>query len=285
MIPPHKQRPIFILGSARSGTTITTQALQAGAGVNGYQEGHFLSLLHALHETVDDHFSIKEPLRNNDRHAIAHLERSEVWERIVDATCSSFNALVSEPVWLDKTPDAPMILAVPHLLSYWPRARFVFVTRRGIENISSRLRKFPHVGFEHHCVIWAHTMASWLNIRGDLGDCFIEVEQRDIALHPEPTALKLAKFLGMSEVQSTGMCQIFKSRRPQKTTETSENEVRGIQQFGWSDEQIGTFRRVCGDINRLMGYTEDNLYTLPSAVMDAAPMTMEQSKPDNADSE
>ena len=50
-------RPIFIVGAARSGTTVIVQALCQGAGLPGYDEGHVLPLLNQLHRTVDDYFA------------------------------------------------------------------------------------------------------------------------------------------------------------------------------------------------------------------------------------
>ena len=45
-------KPIFILGSPRSGTSIIGLALRNGAGIVGYNEGHILSIIPPLIETI-----------------------------------------------------------------------------------------------------------------------------------------------------------------------------------------------------------------------------------------
>lgn len=54
-------------------------------------------------------------------------------------------SLHKEKIWVDKTPDPRMIKCVPRLKRAWPNAKFIFVKRRGIENLESRIKKFPYV--------------------------------------------------------------------------------------------------------------------------------------------
>ena len=255
-----EKRPIFIIGPARSGTTIITQALRNGAHLPGYYEGHFLLLLKKLTDQVDAFFHSKQSLLQNDLHMIAHVNKDALKLALIEDFKRICEELCPEEVWLDKSPDALMIQCIDNLRLAWPACRFIFAKRRGIENICSRLRKFPNVDFESHCRIWANTMQSWLDIRDDLAGSFIEVEQREIALNPNEVAALLVHFLGLEETHTSSISSVFTINRPQSTGEIESSLAISIDETGWTNQQIQIFREICGDVSAQLGYGESSAY-------------------------
>lgn len=257
-----KQEPVFVMGSGRSGTSILTAALKSGADIPGFNEGHFLPLVSGLMREVGRHFRNKEALLGDGRHMIAHIDRAELEEELVALIKAQCEALQPEGLWLDKSPTADMILAVPYLRKAWPEARYVFAKRRGIENVISRMKKFPHVDFETHCRQWSQCMDAWLSVREEIDDCSIEVEQRDIALHPAETAVKIGRFLRLDAGKVDRMANVFSKTRPQSTGSQEQEAALDITDSGWTERQKAIFRKHCRKVSDAFGYSEGPEYHL-----------------------
>lgn len=256
-------KPIFILGSGRSGTSILTGALKSGAGIEGYLEGHFLPLILLLMKDMERYYYSKRELIGDERHMITHIPQEDIRSKILSAFKNTSESITKNEVWLDKSPDSGMIKAVPYLLEMWPDARFIFAKRRGIENIISRLKKFPKVSFENHCLMWKDCMESWVITKKNLDNSlYIEVEQRQIALHPQKVAQEIGDFIGIKPEKVNRVAKIFTNQRPQSTGSVETQKADDINEVGWTQEQIDCFRQHCGSINEKFGYSETSSYYL-----------------------
>jgi len=255
-------KPIFILGSGRSGTSVITGALKTGGDIPGFNEGHFLPLMTFLIKETNRFFQGKKNLRKDERHMITHINQQVIEDEIISIFRKQCEAICQEKIWLDKSPDAAMIKAVPYLKKAWPKGRYLYAKRRGIENIISRLKKFPHVEFEKHCIMWAECMESWLNVKEKIAECSIEIEQREIALNPEKTAKKIGEFLELEQEKIERIADIFANKRPQSTGGVEKEEAIDIKEAGWTNEQIQIFRKYCGEISQKFGYSETSDYYL-----------------------
>lgn len=255
-------QPIFILGSERSGTSIITQALRNGVGIEGYHEGHFLSLLHLIMNKIDIFYTSKSQVLDNKFLLIANTEREEFEKLIISNFKTITESLHKSDTWLDKTPGAHMIKCVPYLVKIWPNAKFVFAKRRGIENVISRLNKFPKVSFERHCKDWALCMQSWLDVKELVNENSIEIEQREIALNPQVIAERLGAFLKLEPDSTSNISKIFTSKRPQSTGSKEQELAMNLNETGWTKAEIESFKTHCSEINRRYGYSESASYYL-----------------------
>jgi len=50
------------------------------------------------------------------------------------------NQPFSSAHWVDKTPNLDIVRSADILYRIWPEAKFIYMKRRGIENVMSRLR-------------------------------------------------------------------------------------------------------------------------------------------------
>jgi len=257
-------RPIFILGSGRSGTSILTAALKSGAEIPGFNEGHFLPLLYSVMAEVGRYYSAKEKLRLNQLHQVAHMDQEKLEDDLISVFKRQCEQIHTEEVWLDKSPTAGMIKAVPYLRRAWPEARYIFAKRRGIENVISRLKKFPNVDFETHCRQWCACMQSWLQVKDPVRGSSIEIDQRDIALQPVETARVIGDFLALNSNQVRKIEANFTGKRPQSTGSTEKETALDISQVGWTKEQMNVFRAICGEVSQAFGYTENGDYAVNS---------------------
>lgn len=118
--PPEK--PILVLGCPRSGTSLLLQGLLLSPELRSVQsEGHIL--WDEFHHPRDRGWS-SDALGADD---VSKREREYVHRAI--------RLLVRGRQFVDKTPES--CLRIPYLDSLFPDARYVFLRRRGADNVSS----------------------------------------------------------------------------------------------------------------------------------------------------
>lgn len=253
--------PIFIIGSPRSGTSILALAIRSSMKIPFYAEGHFLPVINYVVTAIDKYYESKSSSLEVKRRAISHIKREELINEIQNLFYNIYNSLYESNIWLDKTPGIEMIRAVPIIAKTWPNAKFIFAKRRGIENINSRIRKFPDKPFESHCKIWSACMKSWLEVKHSVADSSIEIEQRDIEYKPKIISKRICDFLNIGEESVELIHNSFTSERPESTSVSTLNNTE-LNNTGWTAEQIKIYKYYCSDISKKFGYSETADYYL-----------------------
>ncbi len=253
--------PVFIVGSPRSGTSILVRAL-ISVGYKGYNEGNFLPLMYIIDRAVDIHFSMPFA-RPNPNVLVAQVDPRVLKSRIAGIFKELTDNLNVGPLWFDKSGNADMIRAVPALRRLWPDSVYIFAKRRAIENVVSRVKKFPNHNFEYHCADWAKTMAAWRKVREALPtDIYLEVDQQDMIRNTEAIAARISEFLEMGHEQLETLVETFKSKRPQETTHGSALKTYSLENLGWSETELAIFKRHCGPEMEAYGYGAGSEYDL-----------------------
>ncbi len=257
------QRPVFILGSARSGTSALAQALARNTRFAGHGEGHLLDLASGLGKAVEGHY---ERRRGEWAPGVNTMIAAAPQEFLGDAVRYGFvalaRALFPSGFWLDKTPRAEMTRAAPALLSIWPNARFVFMRRRAFENIESRRRKFPGVDFYDHCVGWADSIAAWEEVRPALAGRAVEMDQFVLSREPARATEALATLLDLDAAECARLSQALSVDRPERTSARFA-ELYEPEELDWSVEQWEVFDNLCAPTFNRLGYARNRDYFLP----------------------
>lgn len=249
--------PVFVVGSPRSGTSILVQAMIKG-GYFAYAEGNFLSLIRDLQRVVDQHF---DTFGVSDEVLAGRVDRAMLKIRLENVVASMAGHLQMRTPWLDKTGNPEMIEIIPVLRRVWPNSRFILARRRALENVTSRLRKFPNYDFEYHCKDWARNMTAWRELRGRVPDLpCIEVDQHDISADPVRVAADIGHFLQMDQAAVKQLSGVFTHERPQQTEPGSADRVLCLDRMAWTDEQRAIFHRICDSEMKSYGYSEDESY-------------------------
>ena len=233
--PGVHSRPIFVLGSPRSATTVVSEGL-LDLGWSGDREGHLLSLLAALVSKVDTHVS-------------EHLAEGGQTAFTVDSF--SFNGLTSGLIeyfesfmiarfgsrWFDKSPGPAMVGWSSTLAKIFPHARFIFCRRRGVDVIASAKRRFTDdlTTVENLCDDWVATMMAWLEVRETLGARAMELEFNALREAPEKTGRRLATFLGLSSTQGDTLAHHLRERRPEQSLANADPVP--LSQMPWTEDQ------------------------------------------------
>jgi antitoxin component HigA of HigAB toxin-antitoxin module len=250
--------PLFIVGSPRSGTSILVDALRS-AGYYGFNEGNYLSCLHTIDQLIDRHFGIFDV--GSPKVLVSQISKSALKAALYKAVCQAAELQYGNRPWVDKTGNPEMIAAIPILLEVWPTSHFIFAKRRAIENVISRLRKFPNHTFDYHCADWARNMAAWRLLRaGALNIHAIEVDQFEISQMPDEVATRIAQFLDLGHTARAQIAGLFASERPQQTEVGSAQRILTLERTGWIEQQLRTFHTRCDEEMCAYGYTTDETY-------------------------
>jgi hypothetical protein len=256
--------PVFVVGAPRSGTTALFAALTGTTRYSGFGEGHVLDIAARLNAEIRAHIAYKYRIQSAEAVAQCHLARDP------DTRLRSGLHLLlrlaadgyTTRYWIDKTPSREMVQSVPILAETWPNARFVYMKRRGIENLMSRLRKFPGVSFQAQCLDWAAIMSDWRKVRTSIVGKFVEIEQRSLLHDPGAAAAMVGALIGLDGAEIAALGARLSGERAETTDQTA-SIIADIAETGWSAAMIESFRAICGLEMRAYGYAWDASYCAP----------------------
>jgi hypothetical protein len=264
------QRPVFILGAARSGTSAVAQALLK-LGFEGHQEGHFFDLIAHLNVAWDRFYALKGDELSRDTMV------SRIPFEFVEALIDSFfieaaAAAFPSRRWLDKTPNSDMIHIAPRLRRLWPNARFIFMKRRFLENTASRARKFPQYSFERNCIQWSDAMAAWLATRDKLAGAALEIDQKVLQEKPADVAKAIARLVELPPGEADKLAQYLANDWPERTSRRADQAALRLDDLAWSKEERNVYERLAKPMMQKFGWSEEGDYYAPGQESNAIRM-------------
>lgn len=213
--------PVFILGSPRSGTTAMAMGLNRLKRFGRYRsEGHFLYHFHpGLNAVATGRVGANCVVKPPEKAAL-----------FVDGFRALCNRLYSESgeadddVWIDKTPDAEQVQAIPSIDALWPEARYIFLMRPPMAAVRASLA-MPNWNLKgREAAIarrWVECQASWRQVRGELTGRAVEIFQPDMLADPAGAAAALAGILNLSNDEVTMLTTFWRKNdrlnRPTKS--------------------------------------------------------------------
>ena len=265
--------PVFVVGSPRSATSILVSALRI-VGYEGFNEGNFLPLVNVLGRAVDRYLGVAG--QSSPNVLAAHVDPEFLKRRIEGVIKDMEDGLNLGNLWFDKSSNPDMIEAIPRLRLLWPNSVYIFAKRRAIENVISRVKKFPAHTFEQHCASWAMNMAAWRKVRAELPpDAYLEVDQYDLIRNAQGIARRMTDFLGLPPELSKKIVKTFKMHRPQQTSNGSAEQIHSLDSLGWPDDQVAAFKRICSSEMEAFGYTDGAGYDREARVSREAAVSRE----------
>lgn len=257
------QKPVFILGAARSGTSALAQAVLKLGIFEGHEEGHMLDLLAHLSVAVDKFYDLNNDEISQGRNtAIARVPWLFCQEALDSVFIGLGRRLYPTSRWIDKTPNSDMVHLAPRFKKIWPQSRFIFMRRRFLENAVSRSRKFPDHEFERAAREWGETMEAWLQVRSQLRGAAVEIDQKFLRNEPELVGQRLAEFLSLTDAEEALLSQALRYDQPERTSPLRK-EGYDLSQMGWGDTEQGYFAQYCAKLMPAFGYSTDGSYYLP----------------------
>jgi len=263
--------PFFIVGSARSGTTLLRLMLNAHEKVAVPPESRFIVELWDGHEEVD----IERLLKNLAAHkrfqawdlpidAVRHeLEaaRGKVkFATVMEAAFGAYARVNGKPRWGDKTPR--YVEHIPFIAGLWPESKFIHLIRDG-RNVALSYGNVPFgpKNVAQAAKLWADRVAMGCRDGRALATGhYIEIRYEDLVDDASGEAKDLCEFLELDF--DPGMLDYTERARDAVLTRASQfnphltekpNKTRSWE-TEMPDKQVEVFETVAADVLNELGY-------------------------------
>ncbi len=268
---PFFERPILIVGTGRSGTSVLLQALGHHPKIYALPgEAPFLTSIGGaahLFEGADNRDYYRDSLKVGRPYLYRQLRRLgfEVAAgphygglRLLKGLIGRAPFPLGRRHWCAKTFPSERVTA--GLLAIYPSARFVYIVRDGCDVVHSRTRfkGFSHQDFRQHCINWAEGVEKYRHLRSlpqcrsttqeallaDPGACFGAIfDFLCLPSHPGPEAFARSNLIHPLD-QGTRS-----GTDPRKAL-----EERAPAFAHWTAEQRALFKEICGVSMAELGY-------------------------------
>lgn len=257
-------RPIFVVGSPRSGTSIVAEALRKSLGDSSQSETHILTAFAEVEKLLHSNF-YDSPASQNNTMSLARFPSTYAKAEIITLVRNAYTSAYSSELFIDKTPGKLMLSMLELALYAFPESKVVFCKRRGIENVLSRIKKFKSLTFEQHLNGWVKCFEQWkvshykITSLLKTNDWYTEIDQYYIANKPEYAASLLADNLTNDGISSERLAKIFTTSYPE-AVDGKINPICSLESTNWSDEEKLLFLKICSESMFEQGYSVDNTY-------------------------
>lgn len=279
------EKPVFMLGAERSGTTL----LMAMVGCHPriavpevvWYYPRFRPYLHTYGDLAREEnfrtlaaemiFGLKTPfwgMRVNPRTIVDEILETVRERSFAGIYCAMFERYAREvggkPRWGEKTPYN--LFFVKEILEDFPNAQFIFITRDGRDACADYLESgFGPTNIFCAAEVWKlcqNAVAPWRKRLGP--DAWLDVKYEDLARAPERTLRAVCKFLGedyvpsMLEFHHTDIAKARGATRDHKPLGgPASDRYIGIYKQLLSERDQRIFMAVAGDELLDAGYTMD----------------------------
>jgi hypothetical protein len=275
------EEPVFIVGAPRTGSSFLVHALREASDFAGFAEGHLTPLMSQLDNLVVGYFRL---MRQQGLLAISDTMIANVPECVFrKALANTFIALKDQLFgsrrWLDKTVNAEAIGALPYVLSVWPRAKIIMLTRDGIANVVSAERYFG-VSLHEACRNWASCGEQWDRTRPELPmGSYIEIQHEELIQNPKRVGLQIGNFIGLNAAQLAKFASFVEAETAKWAGGRLSARAR-LTDLDWPGERLFVFLNVCGEEMRRRGYaSKDELVeALARCKLDRKPIDVARAK-------
>lgn len=243
---------VFVLGSARSGTSILYLALHRVFGLSGPGESHvFPIFVRILHEFWQYREGLVARDVKNKKLLAYRLDPKLFRAHLALFIRSFYAAQFPTGAWVDKTPGAEAILATSMIMEAFPSAKIIATKRTGVEVVRSFSTKFAS-GLEEACNAWAASMAALHQASAKFPGILV-VDQYDIANSPAETAERIASYIGIPE-KSAALAEFFTGTEFDRSSTRSWQTRMTLADVDWGERGKRTFERICGSMMERFDY-------------------------------
>ncbi|HEX2051523.1 MAG TPA: sulfotransferase [Actinomycetota bacterium] len=269
--PAGEGPPFFVVGSARSGTTLLRLMLNAHPAISVPPESRFVVELWRGSEDVD----AETTLGALSRHRLfaawdlpieavrAELGRSGTvrYADVMTAAYRAFAHLRGKPRWGDKTPR--YVEHLPLLARLWPDARFVHLVRDGRDvALSYADVPFGPTRVAESAALWASRVSTGVVHGRALGPGrYLEMRYEELVADPAAGARALCDFLAVDfDARMLDYAQRARdavlpraARYNPHVTEPPRTDTRSWQ-ADMPPEHVEVFEAIAGDVLSMLGY-------------------------------
>jgi hypothetical protein len=239
---------VFVLGSERSGTSITAACLRRVYGLAGRGESHVVTAFVEMLETLSRHKARKSRRPNL---LVNQLDPALVEAKLAEAISAFYAGAFPRGRFVDKTPGVAVAEQARLILKAFPDARVVVTRRTGVEVVDSYARKFE-VSIEAASRAWAAAAESIAEVEADVAGALV-VEHFDLTNDADAVGAALSAHMGEGD-RAAEIAQFFRTQELQATSTASRLSRRTLAEVDWAAADKAAFTAVCGPMMARFGY-------------------------------
>jgi Sulfotransferase family len=239
---------VFILGPARSGTSVMYYALQKIVGLPGDGESHVVP---GFQRVIYTFARYCEQFGEADGVLARRLDPGQFRSHVIGYLRDFYDRTYTDGNFVDKTPGAEAIAGVPLIQEAFPHARVIVTRRTGIEVVQSHVRKFG-VNFVDACRAWSASMEALRRARFAATN-LLEIEQHELANAPGIVSDKIATCLERPD-KAGELAAFFCNSSIDRHSDHDWSRRLLLADVPWTDEEKRMFSEICGRQMDEFGY-------------------------------
>jgi hypothetical protein len=250
-------RPVFVLGAPRSGTSMMQWALRQHPNLWGGQESDFLVPLVREMKRVWEFGSTRGKL-----HWLSgqKVDFDEFMLHVGLGVNSLYTNRSKGLRWVEQTPQ--YTLHIDDMLRMFPEAQFLVMVRDGRQVVESLRNFVVPVPFDEACGTWRlYNETARRFAEGEHGGQIHFVSYEGAVTDTEREMRALFAFLG--EPYSQAPADRIKNRAPMNSSFAGEGRDQKLapRWASWTSEERSRFDELAGDILIELGYESDHDWT------------------------
>lgn len=248
------EKPVFVLGPPRSGTSMLQWALRQHPNLWGGPESDFLEpLVDHLHQVFD---------YGRTRERFHWLSGQSVsWDEFLRHVGVGVNSLYSSRSgglrWVEQTPRYTTRL--DDMVKLFPDVQFLFMVRDGRQVVESLRNFVDPMQHAAACTVWRDSITAGLRFnRSPRADQMLFVSYADAVEHTETELRRVFEFLG--EPFEPACVDFIRSRSPINSSFDDADNAQTTQPrwLGWSRVEREAFVEIAGDLLVELGFERDH---------------------------
>lgn len=245
---PTNPLKVFIVGPARSGTSITYMLMRRVFGLPGRGESHIMPVYQTMVDAIPGR-QAEVPVNV----ALQQIDAQAVRDLLRDNLVAFYEQQFPGGSWVDKTPGAHSIGTIPLIREWFPDAKCIVTMRTGIEVVVSAQAKFGiDFEFQFACEAWDYGAQATLAARAaPAGTLFID--QHDMSNRTDQVAQDIATFLNRPN-HATAIAAFLRTERIGQLSEHDWTRRLTLEDVPWTKQQKAMFSIICGASMEAMGY-------------------------------
>lgn len=268
------EKPIFVVGGSRSGTSVLVQALGKHKLIYSFNgEDPFITdiggMVHNLEFAPERELNYyKNSLRVSHDYIYENLRRlsfeSAFGEHyglvkiLKDSVRGEFKPLIKK-FWCVKT--FPSENVAKGLMRLYPAAKFILIHRNGINVVHSRMQfhGFRDLDFRKQCEEWARSAKQFSYMLNS--ENAIAIKHADLIDDPQAVFGQIYTYLNItydpSPAEFTRTHQVHPLSSLATATDVNVKEIisqRTAAEQSWSHEQRRIFKEICTEAMERLGY-------------------------------
>ncbi len=149
-----------------------------------------------------------------------------------------------------------MVNACKKIAKFDETAKFIHLTRSGIGNVESLLRKDEGRSFESACKTWSKVISTFNAVYPAIKDRTLSLTMEELAENPVDIHSRITAFLQGygSDIDRSLVAEFFSTPSSSSKLNYVPRNEPSLDETGWTEDEKNKFKEICGREMIAAGY-------------------------------